>query len=452
MSALPAMMTEPPVAPAAEMTVPEALAYALRLHQQGRLEAAVTLYERILAAAPGHPDVLHLQGMASHQMGRSEEGVGLIEQAIAVQPGHPDYFSNLGNICLSLGRIDAARDSYLRAIELDPARADFRNNLGVLYRASNELDQAEAEYRQAIELDPGHFRAYNNLGMLAAARGDAEQAVRHYCTSITLTPGHPEGHKLLGLAYYQLGRLDEAAAVFRHWLEQDPGNPTAIHHLAACSGVDIPERAADDYVASTFDGFAASFEEQLQHRLSYRAPQQVVAALQRFLPAPASQLDILDLGCGTGLCGPLVSPWAASLAGIDLSVGMLHKAEAKGCYDSLWRIELGEFLRKPEQAAAWDLILSADTLCYFGPLGPVAEAACQALRPGGLFAFSVEDAGDQAPAAGHRLNPNGRYAHGAGYLRACLAGAGFELLALDSVVLRTEGGKPVAGFIVVGRR
>ncbi|MEN9904384.1 MAG: hypothetical protein RLZZ555_949 [Pseudomonadota bacterium] len=452
MSAQPSMRSEPPAAVAAEMSFSEALAYALQLHQEGRIEAAATLYERLLEVVPGHPDVLHLQGLSCHQMGRSEEGVRLIGQAIAAQPAHPDYFNNLGNVCLSIGRIDPARDSYLRAIELDPKRADFRNNLGVLYRATQELDRAEAEYRQAIELDPGHYRAYNNLGMLAAARGDAEQAVRHYCTSITLTPGHPEGHKLLGLAYYQLGRLEEAAAVFRHWLEQDPGNPTAIHHLAACSGQDVPARAPDDYVASTFDGFAASFEEQLQQRLSYRAPQQVIAALQPHLPEPAGQLDILDLGCGTGLCGPLVSPWAASMTGIDLSVGMLRQAEAKGCYDRLWRIELGEFLRKPEQAAAWDLILSADTLCYFGPLEPVAEAALQALRPGGLFAFSVEDAGNQAPIAGHQLNPNGRYSHTRDYLRNCLAAAGFELLALGSVVLRTEGGQPVAGLVAVGRR
>jgi predicted TPR repeat methyltransferase len=99
---------------------------------------------------------------------------------------------------------------------------------------------------------------------------------------------------------------------------------------------------------------------------------------------------------------------------------MLQKAEGKGCYDHLYRIELGAFLAMPDEAAAWDVILSADTLCYFGPLEAVAAGA-RALRPGGLFGFSVEDAGDRAP-DGHLLNPHGRYAHSAAYVRALPGG------------------------------
>ena len=64
--------------------------------------------------------------------------------------------------------------------------------------------------------------------------------------------------------------------------------------------------------------------------------------------------------------------------------------------------------------------------------------------------FSVEDAGDRAP-DGHLLNPHGRYAHSAAYVRRCLEGAGFAVLGLDPAVLRTEGGKPVHGLIVVAR-
>lgn len=436
----------------AELSLQEAILYAQRLHRSQQLEGAETLYRRVLQIVPGHPDVLHLLGLARFQRGHPEEAVDFLRAAISQQPDYPDFHSNLGNIYMSEGRLDEALASYRQAMVLAPGRADFHNNLGALFRASGQLEAAEAEYQRAIELEPEHFRAYNNLGMLAAARGDAEAAVRYYCQSITLTPGHPEGHKLLGLAYYQLGRLEEAAAVFRDWLRLDPGNPTALHHLAACSGHDVPARAANDYVEQTFDGFASSFEEQLQNRLSYRAPEHVATALQRCLPPPASQLDILDLGCGTGLCGPLVAPWALNLTGVDLSVGMLNKAEAKACYDRLYKIELTDFLLKPEQQGAWDLVLSADTLCYFGPLDTVVAAAHGALRPGGLFAFSVEDAAGKVAPAGHVLNPHGRYAHTESYLRRSLAAADFDLQSIDSVTLRTEGGKPVPGWVIVGQR
>lgn len=434
-----------------ELTLQDAILYARQLHRNDQLDGAETLYRRILELAPGHPDVLHFLGLARFQRGHAEEAIASIRAAIDEYPAYPDFHSNLGNVYMAEGRVEEAMACYRQALALDPGRADFHNNLGVLYRAIGQPDAAEAEYRRAIAVDAGHFRAYNNLGMLAAARGDIEAAVRNYCTSITLMPEHPEGHKLLGLAYYSLGRIEEAAEVFRQWLELDPDNPKARHHLAACSGENIPLRAADDYVEQTFDSFAGNFEQQLQNRLSYRAPELVAEALGRALPQPARQFQVLDLGCGTGLCGPLVAPWAERLTGVDLSVGMLNKAEAKGCYDQLYKIELTEFLRKPEQTGAWDLILSADTLCYFGPLDGVAAAAHRALRPGGLFAFSVEDAGWQAPAAGHVLHPHGRYAHTREYVRQCLCAAGFAVLSIEPETLRTEGGKPVAGLVVVAQ-
>ena len=201
-------------------------------------------------------------------------------------------------------------------------------------------------------------------------------------------------------------------------------------------------RAAFDKAADSYDAVAS-----VQRAACDRLLQLATRSAHQPDHQPAR---ILDAGCGTGLCGPLVKPHAARLTGVDLSVGMLQKAEGKGCYDHLYRIELGAFLAMPDEAAAWDVILSADTLCYFGPLEAVAAGARRALRPGGLFGFSVEDAGDRAP-DGHLLNPHGRYAHSAAYVRRCLEGAGFAVLGLDPAVLRTEGGKPVHGLIVVAR-
>ena len=50
---------------------------------------------------------------------------------------------------------------------------------------------------------------------------------------------------------------------------------------------------------------------------------------------PSKQLDVLDAGCGTGLCGPLLAPYARRLIGVDLSEGMLALAKEKHVYDAL---------------------------------------------------------------------------------------------------------------------
>src|SRR5690606_33739696 len=128
-------------------------------------------------------------------------------------------------------------------------------------------------------------------------------------------------------------------------------------------------------------GFSSSFDDQLR-ALEYRAPELLAAAVLGELPAGA-RLDVLDAGCGTGLCGPLLRSAAARLAGVDLSGGMVGKARERGIYDDLHVQELTAFMAA--SPASFDVIVSADTLVYFGALEAVAQAARQCLRGGGLL-------------------------------------------------------------------
>jgi predicted TPR repeat methyltransferase len=116
-------------------------------------------------------------------------------------------------------------------------------------------------------------------------------------------------------------------------------------------------------------------------------PELVTEALREDGLRPGG-LDILDAGCGTGLCGALLRPFANRLHGVDLSPGMLEKARADGHYDALIECELTAFMDARPQH--YDVIACADTLCYFGDLHSVVKAAGVALRMAGRFAFSVE--------------------------------------------------------------
>ena len=53
---------------------------------------------------------------------------------------------------------------------------------------------------------------------------------------------------------------------------------------------------------------------------------------------------MLDAGCGTGLCGPLIAPYARRLVGVDLSERMLAQARARDVYDELVKGELTAYL------------------------------------------------------------------------------------------------------------
>ena len=432
----------------AEMTIPDAIELAVGLQKGGLLDAAEEIYQRILAAVPDHADVLHFLGLSRHERGEHQEAIALLRRAVAVAPGHADAHNNLGNMLLEQGRVDEAEAEYRRVLSLRPDHPGAHTNLGMVLRRKRDDAGAEAACRRAIELDGEHAEAYHNLGSILYDSGRSDEALTAYQRALALRPYDAESYRRVGTTLYAVGRISDAADTYRRWLSLEPSSAMAKHMLAACSGQDVPARASDDFVRGTFDVFAASFDHVLD-RLKYRAPALVGEAVAATLGAPVAALDVLDAGAGTGLCAPFLRPYARRLTGIDLSQGMLERAKARGGYDALQAAELTAYML--EHPAAFDLVVSADTLVYFGALTVAAGAAARALRPGGLLFFTVEHASPE-PAAGFQINPHGRYSHGEEYVRRTLGAAGFTVVEIQKAHLRTENSRPVEGLLVTARR
>jgi len=434
----------------AELTLDQAIELAKGFQQRLALNEAEAIYRRVLEDLPEHPDALHFYGLLQYQRGRPEEAVRLISEAVRIAPEYVDACNNLGNIHREQERLDEAEKCYRLVVEMTPEHAGAYNNLGTVLRARGRLSEAAAAYQKAIDLNPNFPGPFENMGNLLSQQGKVTEAVAHYSQAIVLNPNHPGSRKMLGIALSCLGRVEEAAGVFREWAEQEPDNPVAHHLLAACSGKDVPLRAADAYVKQVFDNFAERFEARLEN-LAYQAPQLVARAVADMYPELAGDLHILDAGCGTGLCGPLLRPYAHRLEGVDLSAGMLARAKSTGGYDSLNEAEMTEFMGSHPDA--YDIIVSADTLCYFGDLSGVMAAATAALRPGGFFIFTVEHAeeGDDSMPAGFRINPPGRYSHQESYVNRMVVEAGMQIKSVVHGVLRQEMGAPVNGLIVTAQ-
>jgi predicted TPR repeat methyltransferase len=432
-----------------QISIEDALKLAISLHRDNRLDEAETLYRRILDAAPDQPDGLHFLGVLLVHRQRIDEALELIRKSIALVPAHADFYVNLGNVLLAANRIDEAVDAYRRAVALDPNRPEVHSNLGSVLGALERYDEAAQAFEAAIAADPGYPHAYNNYGNLLSRRGKVRDAIAHYCKGLALRPRDRCNRMCLGLSYAMVGETEAAAVVFSEWLKDEPDDPVVQHLYSACSGVGVPPRASDAYVEKTFDDFAESFDAKLAH-LSYRAPQLVADALRKAGAAPRKRLDALDAGCGTGLCGPLIAPYVRRLDGVDLSGGMLARARERGVYDTLSKGELTAFLE--QRRAEFDLVISADTLVYFGDLARVCGAAFEALRPDGLLIFTVELASAELAPGGYRINAHGRYGHTREYLDRTLRAAGFAELEMAPAVLRMEAGSPVNGLVVTARR
>jgi predicted TPR repeat methyltransferase len=386
---------------------------AIDLHKAGRLAEAETIYLKLIRERQTDADALHFLGLLRMHQGRRPAAIELMQRSLKFAPNNAHAWNNLGNLMQAEQDEDGAEQAYIRATNLAPKMAEAWFNLGILFRRKRKPEEALRSFRAVLDSNPRFSGAYESLGLLL----------------------------------YRMGRNDHAADVYRKWLEVEPDHPVARHMYAATSGQAVPPRADDRYVAKIFDGFASSFDESLKN-LDYAAPQLLSAALSERIDFGHGNLDVLDAGCGTGLCGLLLRSSAKTLVGVDLSAGMLAKARARKVYDELVEAELCAHMRS--RPAAFDLINCADTLCYFGDLGEAASAAQRCLKPGGHIGFTVEAAAPDA-AEPFKIQSHGRYGHSAPYVLSVLQDAGFQDVERESVVLRKERGEDVTGHLVIGR-
>jgi predicted TPR repeat methyltransferase len=159
---------------------------------------------------------------------------------------------------------------------------------------------------------------------------------------------------------------------------------------------------------------------------------------------------VLDLGCGTGLCGRALRQHLAvgHLEGIDLSATMARAAQDSGAYDAVTTGDMVQTLRSSPRRV--DLVLAADVFIYLGDLQPVFEALRGVLVPGGWLCFSVEtmsDAETTAHPEGWCLRPSLRYAQSPAYLKQLCQHNGWRWAGWRPFDLRLDQGQALAGAV-----
>lgn len=387
--------------------------------------------------------------------GKAAEAEAAYRQALELAPDYGAAWNNLGNILMLDGRCVDAAACYGAALTHGLIHPLVFYNRGTARRRIGERDGAAADFARALALQPDYAEAWNNLANLWRYDMQRAAAARGYLRALRLKPAWEEAHDNLSAALYLLAEsgadgAGQALGLAAEWRRDHPDHPTARHLGAALAGEPGDPRASDDYVRQVFDCFADNFENQLTE-LGYQAPALLADALaQAGIAGPGAGLDVLDAGCGTGWCGPLLRAGARRLDGVDLSPGMLAHAATRSVYDGLYAAELTAFLL--DRPLGYDLIVAADVFCYFGALAEVFAAAAAALRPGGALAFTAERWAEPDAGRGWLLQAHGRYAHDEAAVRAELAAVGFRLTTTGVATLRHESGQPISGMVMVAVR
>ena len=289
-----------------------------------------------------------------------------------------------------------------------------------------------------------------HAAQLLLSRGLTAEAVEAYREFLVRFPQNHGAQESLGYLLRRLGREDESVAVLREAARIEAvkyGSDADVQRFLAAAdrSAEPPDKAPPVFITKLYEDFAPRFEPLLVNELGYRGPEILLDAVTRVIGADTCGLNVIDLGCGTGLAGVAFSPRARRLSGVDLSESMIALAAAKGVYDELAVGDVVEHLKQLRNPV--DLVLAADVFVYLGDLAPVFAAARTALRPGGWLAFTVESGTQDGDA--YLLQAVRRYAHPRGYLLHAAAEAGLETLLIEECSTRREATLPVRSFVAV---
>jgi predicted TPR repeat methyltransferase len=457
----------------------EGLRQASQWLQSGEAEKAARLLDQLLQHFPRHAEVHYAFGVAASTRGDSATALAALQQALKLDRSNPWIHFQLGTMLDAADRPAEAAPRYRDALRLQAAFPEAHYNLGLALHRMGDSEGAMRAYRNALNQRPNFLEALNNLGNLLQAAGRHDEAMRHFSEAIRLRPDFAVPYNNLGNSLVRLGQRAQAIEAYRRavtlaprfaeaagnlaeqlqadgqhdaaivqyeaLLAQQPDHPQARFALAALKG-ETPAAAPDSFVQKVFDDLAPRFEAHLVDTLDYRIPAELFTALQPWL-AKRGKVDVLDLGCGTGLFGEAVRPYAQSLAGVDLAARMVEVAQSRGHYDRVQQGELTSFLQG-EAAASADLIAATDVFVYVGDLTRIFAEAARVLRTGGRFGFSVEriDQGDFA------LRPTGRFAQSADYIRRLATEHGFRVEQCIETPIRKEASVPIPGHLWVLER
>jgi predicted TPR repeat methyltransferase len=429
-------------------------------HEAQRHAEAEQAFLASLQHLPGRASTLMNLGAAQLALGKPAEALASLDASLQAEPGDAQAWCHRAEALAALGRLPEAVQDSAKALSLAPSLAAARWQRSRLLAALGQAQEALGTVQPLLQPRPDAAPAWLLAGQMRQSLGQLDSALQHYQQAQALDPRLPRLPAVLGQALAQSGQLAQARAVWSDavaaGLEPELNRYLLAGH-GGHGGLPAPGQSPADYVRALFDPYAEGFEAHLVDTLQYRGHSAVVNAA---LDAAAGRRErdtslplfahVLDLGCGTGLCGRLLRQHAQHIEGIDLSPTMVDAVRGSGVYDSVLQGDIVNLLQQtPRQS---DLVLAADVFIYIGALEPVFDALRGAVSPGAILSFSVETFTPdehQAHPAGWCLRPTLRYAHAEAYLTALCRQQGWLWLGSQPVALRLEQGQPLAGAVVV---
>lgn len=464
----------------------EALQFSGFLYaQEKNWEQALFLFKKALKLASSevsnHINISNIYV----SLGNFQTAITHLREALRLDPFHAEAYNNLGRLFYKEGRVPDAIPYFEKALRIDPNYTEAHYNLAHAFSKQNQFLKAINHYQEVLRLSPEHPTTHLNLGILYHAEGQFLEAIPHLTKATIYDEKNCDALKLLGDAYLNAGKTNEAIETFEkalvlipklsiahhnlailylrksdnekallHFtkaLNLDPANETAKHMINALTGNTMETSAPPEYIAQLFDQYANYYNLHLRQKLDYQAHVLLRNAVGKCLQSNPKTGRVLDLGCGTGLCGVVFRDLARELIGVDLSSNMIAEAKTLDTYEKLIVADIHPYLAQTN-LEPFDLIIAGDVLVYSGDLNSLFSNVAKNLNANGFFAFTIEslpEGTSQPPKETFQLQPSGRFAHASAYIHQLAKANHLKIVQEEAVIIRKQEGNPIGGRLYV---
>lgn len=329
-----------------------------------------------------------------------------------------------------------------------PPRKPFTKQVSeVLYSWKRAVESIPSELQLMREKMKDLAKTNADLGMYYIRTGQFNDAVFRFKMALRFNPNYAPAYYGFGLCRHEEGYHTEAEELFRKALSLKHDYAEAEYMLYLYDRKTLPGKVPLDVIHDIFDPMASIYNLTYVGEKNYEGHEHIARALQTWVGDNETKPDILDIGCGTGLCGQLLKEkkLANTLVGVDISPAMLTEARNlvinyKPVYSELAEQDYMEFLQHAEKK--YDAVVAASSLHYMKDLQKPFQACKQVLNPGGaLFVTLAKSATNFT----QLLSEEQIFAYPAAALENAAKNSGLQLHSLEEVTLYDK----VPGFIGV---
>jgi arylsulfatase A-like enzyme/Tfp pilus assembly protein PilF len=213
-----------------------------------RFDAAVQIYQGVIARRPDMALAYRHLAFVEWQRGNPNGAVGVLHRALEAGVTPPAVVAQLGGYLTETGRVaEAVR--LLEPLARDPgADAETLNALGIAYVRAGRRDEAGRTFERVLASDPDSNVPLENLGVMALERGDLASARRLFERAAVADPRSSRAHGGLGVVALREGNRAAAIESWTRAVQLDPANFDAVYNAGTTLARDGRLDAARPYL------------------------------------------------------------------------------------------------------------------------------------------------------------------------------------------------------------